>query len=201
MAARPELELHGLVVLREGSPVLEQYWAPYVAEDRPLVYSASKTFTASAIALAVGEGLLALDDRIVDLLPGEASLVEHDEAVSALTVHHVLSMSTGHDADVLERFDPTAPQDWARIFLSTPPQAPVGSRHVYNNGASWLLGELIRERTGEDLLDYLRPRLLAPLGIDATWDRDALGRCLGWSGIHVRTRDLAAMGELYRCDG
>ncbi len=201
MAARPELELHGLVVLREGSPVLEQYWAPYVAEDRPLVYSASKTFTASAIALAVGEGLLALDDRIVDLLPEEASLVEHVETIAELTVHHVLSMSTGHDADVLERFDPAAPQDWARIFLSTPPQAPVGSRHVYNNGASWLLGELIRERTGEDLLDYLRPRLLAPLGIDATWDRDALGRCLGWSGIHVRTRDLAAMGELYRCDG
>lgn len=202
MVARPELELHGLVVLRGGSPVLEQYWAPYVAGDRPLVYSASKTFTASAIALAVGEGLLALDDRIVDLLPETWGMLdEHDEAVSALTVHHVLSMSTGHDADVLERFDPAAPQDWGRVFLSTPPQAAVGSRHVYNNGASWLLGELIRERTGEDLLDYLRPRLLAPLGIDATWDRDALGRCLGWSGIHVRTRDLAAMGELYRCDG
>ncbi len=128
-------------------------------------------------------------------------MAEPSESVAQLTVHHVLSMSTGHDTDVLERFDPAAPQDWARIFLSTPPQTPVGSRHVYNNGASWLLGELIRTRTGEDLLDYLRPRLLAPLGIDATWDRDALGRCLGWSGIHVRTRDLAAMGELYRCDG
>jgi len=202
VAARPELELHGLVVLHDGSPVLEQYWAPYVADDRALVYSASKTFTASAIALAVGEGLLALDDRIVDLLPEAwATVAEPSESVAQLTVHHVLSMSTGHDADVLERFDPAAPQDWARIFLSTPPQAPVGSRHVYNNGASWLLGELIRARTGGDLLDYLRPRLLAPLGIDATWDRDALGRCLGWSGIHVRTRDLAAMGELYRCDG
>ena len=179
----------------------EQYVAPYDAEDRALVYSASKTFTASAIALAVGEGLLSLDDRIVDLLPEQASLAAPDETMAAITVHHVLSMSTGHDADVLERFDLAAPQDWARIFLSTPPLAPVGSRHVYNNGASWLLGELIRVRAGEDLLDYLRPRLLAPLGIDATWDRDALGRCLGWSGIHVRTRDLAAMGELYRCDG
>ncbi len=199
---RPDLELHGLVVLHDGSPVLEEYSAPYVADDRCLVYSASKTFTASAIALAVGEGLLALDDRIVDLLPEAwGMLAEHDDAVAHLTVHHVLSMSTGHDADVLERFDPAAPQDWARNFLSTPPQAPVGSRHVYNNGASWLLGELIRQRSGEDLLDYLRPRLLAPLGIDATWDRDDLGRCLGWSGIHVRTRDLAAMGELYRCDG
>ncbi|HEY3339746.1 MAG TPA: serine hydrolase [Propionicimonas sp.] len=202
VAARPELELHGLVVRRDGRPVLEQYWAPYVAGDRALVYSASKTFTASAIALAVGEGLLALDDRIVDLLPGAwAAVVGPTESVAQLTVHHVLSMSTGHDADVLERFDPAAPQEWARSFLSTPPQTPVGSRHVYNNGASWLLGELIRERTGHDLLDYLRPRLLEPLGIDATWDRDALGRCLGWSGIHVRTRDLATIGELYRCDG
>jgi CubicO group peptidase (beta-lactamase class C family) len=189
-------------VLRDGSPVLEQYWAPYVAGDRALVYSASKTFTASAIALAVDEGLLGLDDRIIDLLPEAwATVAEPSQSVAQLTVHHVLSMSTGHDTDVLEGFDPAAPQDWARIFLTTLPQTPVGSRHVYNNGASWLLGELIRRRTGEDLLDYLRPRLLAPLGIDATWDRDALGRCLGWSGIHVRTRDLAAMGELYRCDG
>ncbi len=202
MAARPELELHGLVVTRDGSLVLEQYWAPYVADDRALVYSASKTFTASAIALAVGEGRFSLDDRIVDLLPEAwATVAEPDETVAQLTVHHVLSMSTGHDADVLERFDPAAPQYWGRSFLSTPPQTPVGSRHVYNNGASWLLGELIRQRTGEDLLDYLRPRLLEPLGIDATWDRDALGRCLGWSGMHLCTRDLATMGELYRCDG
>ena len=57
VAARPELELHGLVVLRDGSRVLEQYWAPYVADDRALVYSASKTFTASAIALAIGRAI------------------------------------------------------------------------------------------------------------------------------------------------
>ena len=190
------------MVLRDGQPVREQYWAPFVAEDRALMYSVSKTFTASAVALAVAEGRFGLDDRIVDLLPEAwATVSVQTEGVAQLTVHHVLSMSTGHDADVLEVFDHAAPQDWAKVFLSTPPQTPVGSRHVYNNGASWILGELIRRHTGEDLLNYLRPRLLEPLGIDATWDRDGLGRCFGWSGIHVRTRDLAAMGELYRCDG
>ncbi|MGV8907641.1 MAG: serine hydrolase domain-containing protein [Propionicimonas sp.] len=189
-------------MLRDGRTIREQYWAPYGAADRALVYSASKTFTASAIALAIAEGHLALTDRIVELLPEVwASVAAQDAAVARLTVHHVLSMSTGHDADTLEEFEAVSPAEWGRTFLSTPPQTPVGSRHVYNNGASWLLGELIRQRTGEDLLDYLRPRLLEPLGIDATWDRDALGRCLGWSGIHVRTRDLAAIGELYRCDG
>lgn len=189
-------------MLRRGQTVLEQYWEPYVADDRALVYSASKTFTATAIGLAIAEGRLALADRVVDLLrEGREPGAELDPDVSRLTVHHLLSMSTGHDADTVPALEAVAPEQWARTFLSIRPQAPVGSRHVYNNGASWLLGELIRQLTGEDLLDYLRPRLLAPLGIDATWDTDALGRCLGWTGIHVRTRDLAAMGELYRCDG
>ncbi len=188
------------MVLREGRTVLERYWAPYVADDRALVYSASKTFTATAIGLAIAEGRLALDDRIVDLLP-EAAPHPADPVVTELTVHHLLSMSTGHDADTLPELEAVAPGEWARAFLATRPQTPVGSRHVYNNGASWLLGELIRRRTGEDLLDYLRPRLLEPLGIEATWDTDPIGRCLGWTGIHLRTRDLAAMGELYRCDG
>lgn len=177
------------------------------------MYSASKTFTASAIGQAIGEGRLALDDRVCDLLPEVAALVAGSSAAGAsgvsgaggasteLTVHHLLSMSTGHDADTLPEMEVVAPADWARTFLSIRPQARVGSRHVYNNGASWLLGEVIRTRTGEDLLAYLRPRLLEPLGIDATWDRDAVGRCLGWSGLHLRTRDLAAIGELYRCDG
>lgn len=189
-------------MLRQARTVLEQYWEPYVADDRALVYSASKTFTATAIGLAIAEGRLALDDRVVDLLrEGREPAVELDPAVSELTVHHLLSMSTGHDADTLPELEAVAPLEWTQKFLSLRPQAPVGSRHVYNNGASWLLGELVRQLTGEDLLDYLRPRLLAPLGIDATWDTDSLGRCLGWTGLHVRTRDLAAMGELYRCDG
>jgi hypothetical protein len=72
---------------------------------------------------------------------------------------------------------------------------------VYNNGASFLLGEIVRTRTGEDLLAYLTPRVLAPMGVAATWDRDPLGRCLGWTGAHLTTGALAAFGELYRRDG
>ena len=73
MAARPELELHGLVVLRGGNTVLEQYWAPYVADDRALVYSASKTFTASAIALAVAGALAILVGHGVSRLRPDGS--------------------------------------------------------------------------------------------------------------------------------
>ncbi len=67
----------------------------------------------------------ALDDRIVDLLPETwATVAEPSESVAQLTVHHVLSMSTGHDTDVLERFDPAAPQDWARDLPLHPAADP-----------------------------------------------------------------------------
>lgn len=211
VAARPGLELHGLVVLRDGATVLEQYWAPYVADDRVLVYSASKTFAATAVGLAIAEGRFGLDDRLVELFsePVAAERVEiagrvstgSTSRVAGITVHHLLSMSTGHTEDTLPALEAVPPEQWASRLLQLPPQSPVGSRHVYNNGASWALGELIRRHTGEDLLDYLRSRLLEPLGIEATWDRDSLGRCLGWSGMHLTTRDLARMGELYRNDG
>jgi CubicO group peptidase (beta-lactamase class C family) len=197
LSAQPSLEPHALLVLLDGETVLEQYWTPYVAGDRPLVYSASKTFSATAVGLAIGEGRLALGDRLVDLL----GVTTSDERVAEITVHHLLSMSTGHTEDTALAMLDVPAQRWVEGFLSLRPQAPVGSRHVYNNGASFMLGELIRRRTGEDLIDYLRPRLFEPLGIDATWDRSPIGECLGWSGLHVDVRGLASLGELLRCDG
>lgn len=196
----PELEFHGVVVLHRGATLLERTWSPYRPDDLTLVYSVSKTFTATAVGLAIAEGRFALTDRVVTLLPDDVP-ADVDERTSQLTVHHLLSMSTGHDVDTVGAIDGVGESDWARRILSVVPATPVGSRHVYNNGASFLLGELVRQHTGLDILEYLRPRLFEPLGIAATWDRDGLGRCFGWSGLHLTTAGLAAMGELYRCDG
>lgn len=184
-------------MLRDGVLVHERSWAPYEPGDRALVYSVSKTFSATAVGLAIAEGRFALDDRVVDLLGATTT----DDRVAEITVHHLLSMSTGHTVDTMEALGELPPEQWVEGFLRIRPQAPVGSRHVYNNGASFLLGELVRRHTGEDLLDYLRPRLFEPLGIEPTWDTDALGRCLGWTGLHLTIAGLAAMGELLRCDG
>jgi len=196
----PELEFHAIQVRRCGRTILDRVWAPYRRDDQVLVYSASKTFTATAVGFAIAEGHLALDDRVVDLL-GDAVPAEVDARTAQITVHHLLSMSTGHDTDTADAAVSAPPQEWVARVLGVAPAAPVGSRHVYNNGASFLLGELVRQRTGQDILEYLQPRLFEPLGITAIWERDGLGRCLGWSGLHVTIDGLAAMGELYRCDG
>ena len=195
------LELHSLMVVRHGRVVAEGWWEPYRADRRHLVYSVSKTFTAAAVGLALGEGLLSLDAPVISFFPAQVP-DPVDPRVAALTVHHLLSMSTGHDQDVLPRMQAGADRDAARAFLQTPPQTPVGSRHVYNNGATYVLGAIVRAVTGESLIDYLTPRLFDPLGIsDATWATDQEGAELGWSGLHITTESLAALGELYLRDG
>lgn len=132
VAQHPELELHGLVVLRDGETVLERHWAPYLADDLALVYSVSKTFTATAVGLAIADGHFGLDTPVVNLLAPPSCSAD-------ITVHHLLSMSTGHTTDTLEALDGVPPADWTRTLLAVEPKQPVGSCHVYNNGASFLL--------------------------------------------------------------
>ena len=60
----PGVEMHSLMVLRHGHVVAEGWWAPYSAERPQLLYSLSKSFTATAAAFAQAEGLLDLDGMV-----------------------------------------------------------------------------------------------------------------------------------------
>ena len=196
-AADPNTNIHTLVVRDPSGIQVEAYWDPYRRDDRQLVHSVSKTFTATAAGFAVAEGLLHLDDRVVDLLEPPYPV---DGRRLEVTLHHLLSMSTGHTADTID-FVPGPQVDVAPQFWRTDPQTPVGSRHIYNNGASWAVGEIVRKVTGQTLTDYLRPRVLDPIGIDIAWERDVLGGEMGWSGVHITTPDLAAFAQLYASGG
>lgn len=57
-----DLELHSLMLLRHGNVLAEGWWAPYAAQEPHMLYSVSKSFTATAAGLAIAEGSLALDD-------------------------------------------------------------------------------------------------------------------------------------------
>ncbi len=199
--ASRSLELHSLMVVRHGRVAAEGWWAPYTPERVHLLYSLSKSFTSSAVGFCVAEGRFALDDPVVDLLPDHTP-ADVDPAVASLTVHHLLSMSTGHRDDTLERAWTLEPTDVARGFLRTPPEEPVGSRHAYNNPTTYVLAAIVEKSSGMPLLDYLRPRLLDPLGIGAArWDVDVNGVAMGFTGLHLQTESVAAFGQLLLQNG
>jgi CubicO group peptidase (beta-lactamase class C family) len=79
-----------------------------------------------------------------------------------------------------------------------PVEHQPGSWFVYNTAATYMISAIITKLTGKTLLDYLRPRLLDPLGIvGATWEADPRGISLGGTGLHATTEDIARFGQLY----
>ena len=190
------IECHSLMVVRHGHVVAEGWWTPY-SSDRPhLLYSLTKSFTGVAVGLAVDDGRLSLDDRVVDVLADQVP-DPVAEPVRQLTVHHLLSMSTGHRDDLLDDAWTLEPDDLVRGFLSIPPPDPVGSRHAYNNPTSFVLARLLERVTDRTLPDLLDERLFGPMGVaDVAWERLRSGATFGFHGLHLTTEAVAAFGVL-----
>ncbi|HET9690773.1 MAG TPA: serine hydrolase domain-containing protein [Acidimicrobiales bacterium] len=190
---------HSLMVLRHGRVVAEGWWAPYGPATTTLLYSLSKTFTAAAVGLAVGEGRLGVDDLVADLLAGSAvaSVPEPRPAhLDRLRVRHLLAMASGHHADTMLAVA-ASPDDPVGAFLRLEPDHEPGTWFAYNQGCTLTLSAIVTARTGERLVDYLRPRLFEPLGIPAAdWLRTRVGVDQGFSGLHVATESIAKLGQL-----
>ena len=189
--------LHGLVLVRHGQVIADVQWSPFRADAPQHVYSVSKSFTSSAVGFAIAEGLVGLDDRIVDLFPESAPPVV-DERLAALRVRHLLAMSTGHDWDTMDVLFEAGEGDWVAAFLGVPLKFDPGTEFFYNTGASYVLSAIVQKVSGQRMLDYLKPRLFEPLGIvGASWFQSPQGVDAGGFGLSVRTGDIAALGQLY----
>lgn len=194
-------ESHSLMVVHRGRVVAEGWWAPYSAERPHLLYSLTKSFTSIAVGLAVGDGLLSLDDRVVDVLPDRVP-ADVSEQGRRITVHHLLSMTAGHPTDSLAEAWEREPDDLVRGFLRLPFAAPEGTQHVYDNSTTYILARMVERVTGRGLPEFLDERLFKPMGVDhAEWDRVASGAAFGFHGLHLTTEAVAAFGELLRRGG
>ncbi|MGH3303538.1 MAG: serine hydrolase domain-containing protein [Streptosporangiaceae bacterium] len=190
------VECHSIMVVRHGRVVAEGWWAPYSCDRPQLLYSLTKSFISIAVAFAVADGLLGLDDRVADVLddhvPADLSL-----QARRLSVHHLLTMTTGHLADTLAEAWALEPADLVKGFLRVPAQDPVGTRHAYNNPTSFVLARMVERVTGRSVPDLLDDRLFGPMGVEhAEWDRVSSGATFGFHGLHLTTEAVAAFGEL-----
>jgi len=185
-------EIHSFMFIRHGKVVAEGWWNPYGPDYKHIMYSASKTFTATAIGLAVSENRLKLTDKVVSFFP--ASLPDTiSDYMKSMTVKDLLMMATGIPAE------PRIGQndEWVRSFLSMSPSAKPGTVFKYFNTATFMLSAIIQQVTGESLFSYLQPRIFKPLdikGID--WDLNPQGINLGLMGLRLKTEDMAKFGQL-----
>ncbi len=185
--------LHSFMLLRHGHVVAAGWWSPYNAESPHALYSLSKSFTSTAVGLAIAEGKLSVDDLVLKFFRDEAP-AEPSKNLKAMRVSDLLRMSTGHQ-DEPKR---TRKAPWTKTFLAQPVPFKPGTHFLYNTSATYVLSAIVQKATGMTLLDYLKPRLFEPLGIEhPTWETSPQGISTGGFGLSIRTEDIARFGQLY----
>src|SRR5262245_45849132 len=185
--------LHSFMLVRRGHVVAEGWWAPYSAEPPHMLFSLSKSFTSTAVGMAAAEGKLSIDDPVLKFFPDDAP-ADPPSNLKAMRLSDLLRMSTGHQSEPPRR----STEPWAKTFLAHPVPFKPGTHFLYNTSATYMLSAAVQKATGQTVLDYLKPRLFDPLGIEKpTWETSPQGVTAGGYGLSVRTEDIARFGQLY----
>lgn len=189
-------KLRTLHIIRHGKAVVEAARYPFRASDKRLVYSVSKTFTSTAIGFAVQEGLVNVNDQLLDYFP-ECKDLDMDPRAREITLRDVLTMSTGHERDTVGDMCNSEGTPWPEIFFTRKMAYAPGEHFVYNSGGTYMLSEVISRTTGKSLFQWLQEKLFEPLGItDVSWDVNGKVNTGAW-GLLIAPRDLCKVGVLY----
>jgi CubicO group peptidase (beta-lactamase class C family) len=211
-----EANLHSVVVVRHGSLVFEHYFSgpdekfdtklgevAFGPETKHDVRSVTKSIVALLLGIAVDRGWVeGIDQPVLSFFPEYADLRSPEK--DRITLRHLLTMSAGlrwsednyDDPNNSEVLMDQAP-DHYRFVMEQPVVAPAGQVYNYNGGGTALIAAVLQRATGKPLDELARTLLFEPLDItDVEWGRWDNGTAVAASGLRMRPRDLAKIGQL-----
>ena len=186
--------MHSFMLVRHGHVVAEGWWSPYDAETPHSLYSLSKSFTSTAVGLAIAEGKLSLDDEVLKFFPDDAP-AEPSNNLKAMRVSDLLRMSTGHQTEPPRTAGQGLDQDLpgasrcrsspARIS-STTRRRPTCSRPSSRRRRARRCSTTCSRGSSSRWASSTRPGRPA-----------RRASRLGGYGLSIRTEDIAKFGQLY----
>ena len=186
----------------QGAQLLDAYQR-METKTRLNVYSVSKSVTSLGVGIAMGEGRLALEDRVLDFFPEYRHQNLHPN-VSKITVRNLLTMTCGLTeplffADDARRYQE---KDWVDFFMRNDFAYEPGSHFEYSNFNTYLLSCIVEKVCGQSLLDYMKPRFFEPLGIgNPDWISCPMGHTVAANGLLLTIDEMSAIGRLLLQNG
>ncbi len=190
-----ELGTDSFILIKDGKVVCEGYHNPYNNETKHVMFSLSKTVTAIALGYAVDEGKISLDDSICKYY-GEYDRFGFNKPI---TMRHLVTMTAGKMIGMAEN---RRNKDWIKIFFDAPYVFKPGKHFLYVNDNFYLISAIISKVYGETLVDFLKPRLFEPLGIEKpVWEVDKFGYAAGGWGLYLSIEELSKIVLCYAQNG
>lgn len=196
-----DVTMHSIMVMQHGKVLAERWLNGWTPDSLHVMYSVSKTFTATAVGLAIEEGKISLTDKVISFFPDKLP-AEVSDNLAAMTVWDLLTMTAGHDVDhtyeAMRKSNEDPEFDWVKDFLAYPVEHKPGEFYCYNSIATLMLSAIVQKVEGENVMSYLQPRLFEPLHISGIeWSETADGINHGGWGLYLKTEDMAKMGQLF----
>jgi CubicO group peptidase (beta-lactamase class C family) len=164
--------LDSLLLVRHGRIVLDAYYAPYTSDIPHRINSSTKAVIGTLVAMAHKDGLLdSFDHPVLDFF-ADRTIAGVDDKKKAITVQHLLDMTSGIDwKEPLDgrpdsMIEMSRQRDWIKFILDRPMASAPGEVFNYNSGGTHLLSGIITKLTGMSAADYAKARLFGPLGIN-----------------------------------
>ncbi|MFW2350374.1 serine hydrolase domain-containing protein [Qipengyuania sp.] len=200
-----ETHAAGLMVLKDGKVVFEDYGLGLRPTDRWTSFSVAKSFTSTLLGAAIADGKIAsVDTPVTEIVPALAGT-----AYDGVTVGQVATMTSGvawnedytdPDSDVAKMLAiaPVAGESQAVTYARTlKREAPAGTKWVYKTLETNLLGLIVEQAVGKSLAAYAAEKIVGPAGFEGGlfWMQDLTGGNIGGCCLSLRLSDYARMGQ------
>ena len=197
-------QVHSLLIARRGKLVLEEYFHGEHRNKPHNVRSGSKSVTATLVGAAMQAG--APVQLATPVYGAMKSSADADPRKTAMTLEHLLSMSSGYfcddnneDAPGNENgmWDQTKHPDFYQFALQLPMITAPGEQAVYCSINPNLALGVLGRATGESPYDLFDRLLAQPLGIRSyVWAMDRARNPYGGGGMGLRSRDYIKFAQL-----
>ena len=198
------LSIDSILIIRNGSVVLDAYFYPFLKEQKHIIHSCTKSIMSALIGIAIDKGYIKnVDQPITDFFPNK-EIANLDDLKKSITLEDLLMMASGlkcRDSYIYRwegLFEMRNSTDWAQYVLDLPMSEAPGERFEYCNGVSYLLSVIIQNTTGMKTSDFARRHLFGPLGIvDVGWATSPQGVDIGYGEMWLKPHDMAKFGWLF----
>jgi CubicO group peptidase (beta-lactamase class C family) len=199
--------LYGLLVIKNGYLIAEEYFNKGMVEQLSGRQSATKSYTSALVGIALDQGyLLSVDQKIMDFFPEFAEQIK-DPRKEQITIRNLLQMRAGYPDEestppYLEVMFFSDNWHWVPHIVDFPLISDPGAEFNYSNLTSHLLGVIVARACNTDLKSYSQEYLFSPINAEVgDWSTDADNYNMGALEIYVTARDMAKFGLLYLRDG
>ena len=201
-------EIDSVTVVRNGYMVADVSVHPFSSTRKHNLFSCTKSVVSALIGMAIDQGYIeGVDQSVLSIFP-QRTAANGDENKEAMTLEHLLTMTTGFDCQDSYLYRWTgleqmrASDDWVQFVLDLPMKGQPGSQFEYCNSASFLLSAIIYETAGVSAYAFAEKHLFRPLGIsDFAWSSSPEGISIGYSELRMTPHDMAKFGYLYLKEG